>query len=163
MRVKRTLILLSSLLLFVSGYANALYRPNFHDKNVTQVGLYTSISNRPTIAQRDPLLAISEFRFNSRVKTVGEAINQVLQDTGYSLVPITQLPHIVQEVLKKPLPVTQRELGPITVSEALKVLIGDDVFYMRIDHLNRLVTFKLKHHSHRHKTKSHILGGKRHE
>ena len=135
---------------------------NVYATNQIQVNQFTSVSTKPTLAQREPLLAISEFKFSPKIKTVGQAIHQVLEDTGYSLVSVSKLSSIVQEVLKKPLPVTQRELGPITVSEALKVLIGDDVFYMRIDHLNRLVTFKLKHHSNRHKKKLDILGGNRH-
>lgn len=113
-----------------------------HD--VTQVGRYSTIKNKATAPQQDPLLAISQFKFNSRVKTVGQAIEQVLRDTGYALVPSKQLPHSVRAIQSKPLPITQRELGPISVGNALRILMGDEVFTLVVDPVHRLVTFKLK-------------------
>ena len=113
-----------------------------HD--VSQVGRYSSIANIVTSSQENPLLAISQFKFSARVKTVGQALWQVLQDTGYSLVLENQLPTSAREVLSKPLPVTQRELGPISVGNALRTLMGDQVFTLIVDPVHRLVTFKLK-------------------
>ena len=113
-------------------------------QNVTQVGRYSSITNIATSSQENPLLAISQFKFGARVKTVGQALWQVLQDTGYSLVPEHQLSISEREVLSKPLPVTQRELGPISVSNALRTLMGNKVFTLMVDPVHRLVTFKLK-------------------
>lgn len=117
-------------------------KPTRH--NVTPVGRYSSISNAATTAQKNPLLAISQFKFGTRVKTVGQALWQVLLDTGYALVPEKQLPRSVRDVLTKPLPVTQRELGPISISNALRTLMDDRVFTLVVDPVHRLVTFTLK-------------------
>jgi len=120
--------------------------------NLTPVGRYSSISNVATRAQQNPLLAIAQFKFSARVKTVGQALLQVLQDTGYSLVPEKQLPRSVRKVLAKPLPVTQRELGPISMKDALSTLMDSQVFRLMVDPVNRRVTFRLKHRF------SHIRG-----
>lgn len=113
-------------------------------KNITQVGRFETISNSATFAQKDPLSAIAQYKFGTRVKTVGQALWQVLQDTGYSLAPMNQLPTAAREVLTKPLPVTQRELGPISVRNALRTLMGDNVFSLVVNPVQRRVTFTLK-------------------
>lgn len=113
-----------------------------HD--VTQVGRYSTIKNKASASQQDPLLAISQFKFNSHVKTVGQAIEQVLRDTGYALVPSKRLPLSARQIQSKPLPITQRELGPISVGNALRTLMGDQVFTLVVDPVHRLVTFKLQ-------------------
>lgn len=145
----KTLFLSLIILCTLTGCATDLL--NKQDNNtdyigndLTQVGRYSSIENTPTISQKNPLLAISQFKFNARIKTVGQALTQVLQDTGYSLVYENQLPVSVRDVLLKALPITQRELGPISVSDALRVLIGDQVFNLVVDPVHRLITFKLK-------------------
>lgn len=152
-------LLLIAVILSVTGCATAFFKPQEVEvkpvkpapqittaarQNVTQVGRYSSISNVATPAQENPLLALSQFKFGARVKTVGQALWQVLLDTGYSLVPKKQLPESAREVLAKPLPVTQRELGPISIGNALRTLMGDQVFTLVVDPVHRLVTFKLK-------------------
>lgn len=113
-------------------------------EDATQVGRYSTIQNSATASQQDPLLAIAQFKFNASVKTVGQAVAQVLRDTGYALVPSNQLPSVVRELLSKPLPVTQRELGPISIGNALRTLMGEQVFTLVVDPVHRLVAFKLK-------------------
>ena len=108
-----------------------------------QVARYSSIDALPTDIQVYPLSAISSFKFTPYVRTVGQAITQVLQGSGYALAPESDLPLDAVQVLAKPLPVTQRELGPITVQEAVQVLIGKDVFTVMVDQLHRTVSFQL--------------------
>ena len=160
MKQRYTLLPIIATLLSLTGCSTAFFKsqqpvePNIvvpatpvvkpERQNATQVGRYSSITNVATSSQENPLLAISQFKFGARVKTVGQALWQVLQDTGYSLVPENQLPASAREVLSKPLPVTQRELGPISLGNALRTLMGDQVFTLVVDPVHRLVTFKLK-------------------
>lgn len=157
MTLRYTLLPTIVAILSLTGCSRAVFRPQavnpvnlvpapitFVRQNVTQVGRYSSIANVATISQENPLFAISQFKFGFRVKTVGQAVWQVLLDTGYSLAPEKQLPASAREVLSKPLPVTQRELGPISVANALQTLIGHQVFTLVMDPVHRLVTFKLK-------------------
>ncbi len=160
MKTHHMLLPIAFVLLSLTGCSTALFKPQqpvepnivapatpvvkAERQNVTQVDRYSSIANVATSSQENPLLAISQFKFGARVKTVGQAIWQVLQDTGYSLVPKNQLPTSARGILAKSLPVTQRELGPISVGNALRILMGDQVFTLVIDPVHRLVTFKLK-------------------
>ncbi len=112
--------------------------------DISQVGLYSSVANTATPAQQDPLMAISEFNFGPHVRTVREAVEQVLQDTGYVLAEDYELEYQVKEVLRKPLPITQRQLGPISVINALKTLMDQRVFNLNINPIDRSVSFKLK-------------------
>jgi len=160
MRRRYTLLPVVITLLSITGCSTAFFKPQQtmepntvmpatlvakpERQNATQVGRYSSIANVATSSQENPLLAISQFKFGARVKTVGQALWQVLQDTGYSLVAENRLPVSAREVLLKPLPVTQRELGPISVGNALRTLMGDQVFTLVVDPVHRLVTFKLK-------------------
>lgn len=110
----------------------------------SQIGRYVTASNSPTSAQINPLLAVAQYKFSSSVTTVGAAIDQVLATTGYKLVPQKQLTKAAQETLVKPLPITVRNLGPISVKGALEVLMGKEVFNLVVDPLHRLISFKVK-------------------
>lgn len=105
------------------------------------VDRFSSVSLAPTQAERDPLAAVAQFKFGTQVKTVGQAINQVLQDTGFQLVPRQALSKTIRLVLQKLLPITQRELGPFTVRTALQTLIGPRVFDTKVNWVTRQVSF----------------------
>lgn len=107
-------------------------------------GRYSSTSVGPTIAQRNPLMAIGQWQFAPAVHTVGKAITQVLMNTGYTLVPPAQQSVAVKDTLTKPLPLPDRKLGPMRVQTALRVLMGMSVFQLIVDPLHRLVNFKVK-------------------
>mgnify|MGYP001607379907 CR=1 FL=1 len=114
------------------------------DDGTTRVGRYSTVNNQATIAQINPLLAIAQFKFQPPVQTIGDAIKQVLQNTSYALVPDKQLPQIAQETLKKQLPITVRTLGPLSIKEAVLVLMGKEVFDLVVDPAHRLINFKIK-------------------
>ncbi len=110
--------------------------------NASQIGRYVTVNNDATRAQVNPLLAVSTFTFNPSVATVGEAVNQVLENTGYQLAP--KLSISVKQTLAKPLPITNRHLGPLSIQSTLEVLMGEEVFTLQRDPLHRLVNFKVK-------------------
>ena len=110
--------------------------------DVTQIGRYVTVDNGPTKSQINPLLAISIYRFSPSIYTVGQAVKQVLSTTGYRLV--TKPSKILSETLSKPLPITDRKLGPMKIQSALNVLVGSEVYDLVRDPLHRLVDFKIK-------------------
>ena len=114
-------------------------------QSVTQIGRYTTVVNTPTQAQLNPLLAVSQFKFNDHIKTVGDAVTLVLENSGYQLAPKEKLSNEVIMTLMKPLPITERNLGPLTIQDCLLVLMGQSVFNLTSDPLQREVNFKLKH------------------
>lgn len=109
----------------------------------SQVGRYITASNIAKPDQINPLLTVATFKFAPDVQTVGQALNQVLQYSGYALVSGQEQSPEVQQTLSKPLPYSLRELGPIQIKDALGLLMGQDVFILVIDPLHRLVNFDL--------------------
>ena len=126
------LALLSSVSFMPTAHAN------------TQIGRYSTVANKPTAAQVNPLLAVAQYKFSSQVETIGDAVKVVLQNTSYQLAPQADLPVSVTATLKKPLPITVRTLGPMPIKDALVVLLGKDVFNLVVDPLHRLVNFEVK-------------------
>jgi conjugative transfer region protein (TIGR03748 family) len=108
----------------------------------SQVGRYATVKNEPSVSQINPLLAVSIFKFPPSVHTVGDAVSQVLSPTGYRL--SDSLSDSVKQTLLKPLPVTNRKLGPVSIQTALEVLMGAEVYELERDPLHRLVNFQLK-------------------
>jgi conjugative transfer region protein (TIGR03748 family) len=113
-------------------------------ENLTQIDRYSTVENKPTLAQINPLFAIAEFHFPASIKTVGEAIQMVLDNTGYELAVADHLSVWVKEVTAKPLPITNRQLGPLTIKDMLTVLMGNDVFNLLVDPLHRKINFEMK-------------------
>lgn len=111
--------------------------------NVTPIGRYSTVVNKPKLSQVDLLSQPVQVRFAQSIQTVGDAVEYLLRFSGYSLIPEYQRSIPVKITLDKPLPVVDRELGPITLKEGLITLIGP-AFYLIQDPVNRVVSFKLK-------------------
>ena len=122
------------------NYFTDVNTPSFTTNS--QISRYVTVKDAPTSAEINPLLAVSTFIFQTSVVTVGDAVNQVLLTSGYQLAP--NLSHDVIQTLRQPLPITDRELGPMPVQSALMVLMGESVYELQEDNLHRLINFKLK-------------------
>ena len=109
---------------------------------LVQTGRYTAVEAMPTEAQRDPLRSITTFEFPADIKTVGEAVQQVLAGAGYAMTDVLYWDFEVFALLEYPLPDAQRTLGPLTVLDTLKVLVGPS-FVVVIDPVHRKVAFEL--------------------
>ncbi|STX81560.1 integrating conjugative element protein PilL, PFGI-1 class [Legionella busanensis] len=112
-------------------------------QDVTPIGRYTTVNNKPLAAQVNPLLAIQQVHFNTEIHTVGEALHQWLSLSGYDLAPEQEQSLALKAVLQKPLPQIDRDLGPLTIQEGLEVLVGKGIFKVVVDPLNRSVGFTL--------------------
>lgn len=120
----------------LSCYANAV--------NTLQISRYSTVAVTPSDAQINPLETIVEIHFPQKTKTINQAITLLLNNTGFSLAPFKKLSPEMITTLKKPLPIVDRNLGPITIHQALEVLMGTDVFQLDVDALNREINFKLQ-------------------
>ena len=105
-----------------------------------QVGRYSMWTLMPTKAQAEPLAAMVAVRFPKPVQTVGDAVQHLLDDSGYRLAgtPGSAL-HIL---LAQPLPAVHRTLGPLRLDQALQALAGP-VFRLVQDPLHRRIAFEL--------------------
>jgi conjugative transfer region protein (TIGR03748 family) len=113
------------------------------NENDTQVGRYVTVSNKPKSYQVDLLTQTIQVRSTSNIQTVGDEINYLLKLSGYSLVPEIQRNVALKIILRKPLPVVDRELGPVSLKDGLMVLVGP-AFELERDPINRTIDFKLK-------------------
>jgi len=110
---------------------------------VTEVSRYTTVKNQASRAQVNPLLMTIQTRFPQSVQTVGDAMNYVLRYSGFSLVDKEQMDAGVVQMLKQPLPIVDRQLGPMTLQDALETLAGKHVFKLTQDPLHRKLSFEL--------------------
>lgn len=109
----------------------------------TVTGQFLTTENSPVTAQQDLLKQTFQVRFPIQVITVGDAVEYLLQTTGYSLVKNKQQYPFAFEMLNAPLPNVDRSFGPLTIEEGLQTLAGDH-FQLIIDPVNRLIAFRLK-------------------
>ncbi|MXY14125.1 MAG: pili assembly chaperone [Proteobacteria bacterium] len=105
-----------------------------------QVGRYSLWQVAPTEVQAEPLAAMVAVKFPKPVQTVGDAVQHLLDDSGYRLAGTPgSTSHIL---LAQPLPAVHRVLGPLRLDQALQVLAGP-VFKLVQDPLHRRIAFEL--------------------
>ena len=107
-----------------------------------QVGRYSTLPAMPTAAQVDLLATIIIVTFPARIQTVGEAVNYVLQRSGYRLAPLLARAPEAEGLLALKLPAVHRNLGPVTLRQALETLAGKP-FHLVRDPVRRLISFEL--------------------
>jgi type IV pili sensor histidine kinase/response regulator len=109
---------------------------------VVRYDRYTLVSTRPDDAQRDPLNQIVDITMPAQlVKTVGEGFRYLLLESGYSLCSATT--SAFSELLSRPLPAVQRDIGPVRLSEALQIVAGP-AWRLKVDDVNREICFELR-------------------
>ena len=109
--------------------------------NDLQVGRYSLISATPTEAQAALLAATITVRFPERIQTVGEAVPYLLQRSGYRLATTESIGPDTAALFALPLPAVHRNLGPMTLRDALEILAGS-AFHLVQDPVHRLITFE---------------------
>jgi type IV pili sensor histidine kinase/response regulator len=109
--------------------------------NELQVGRYSLMTATPTEAQAELLAATITVRFPKRIQTVGEAVPYLLQRSGYRLATAESTGPDTDALFALPLPAVHRNLGPMTLRDALEILAGP-AFYLVEDPVHRLITFE---------------------
>jgi conjugative transfer region protein (TIGR03748 family) len=111
-------------------------------QSTTMIGRYLNVTNQPLPQQESLLDQTFEVRFPVSVKTVGDGMNYLLRFSGYSLVSENALISPAQQLMKLPLPQSERTLGPLTLRDGLLTLAGKP-FGLLIDPVHRLIAFRL--------------------
>jgi len=133
--MKYTVVLMA--LISQIAYGNSQFDSGY------QVGRYSFANTEPTRAQRDLLAVIIELRFPTSLRTVGDALNTLLLNSGYRLADLDSSDPLLPVLLNSTLPAVQRKLGPISLRSALTVLAGP-TWRLVVDPVHRLVSFDLK-------------------
>jgi len=113
-----------------------------HSQVLVQTGRYTAVYAVPTDAQRDPLQAIVTVSFPAEVETIGQAIDYLLVDTGYAIADALYWDVEVFDLVRHSLPAIQRELGPLTILDAVRTIVGP-AFSVSIDPVDRRVNVEI--------------------
>ena len=106
-----------------------------------QVGRYATVRAVPTLAQVNLLSAPVRVQFPESVVTVGQAVEYLLQSSGYRLAPEAVAEPFRAVLLVLPLPEPHRTLGPMPLQIALETLAGP-AYRLVEDPVHRLVTFE---------------------
>ena len=114
----------------------------FAYENATQIGRYVTASNKPKLSQVNLLSQDVEVRFPQNVQTIGTAMNYLLHFSGYSLVATSRINSAFKNTLNKPLPIVDRQFGPMSLKNGLATLAGP-AFNLIDDPINREVNFSL--------------------
>jgi conjugative transfer region protein (TIGR03748 family) len=109
--------------------------------NEIQAGRYTTLSATPTKAQADLLATTVMIQFPERILTIGEAVRHLLQRSGYRLASPEASGSDIDSLFALPLPAVHRNLGPMTLQDALETLAGPE-FHLVQDTVHRLITFE---------------------
>ena len=94
------------------------------------------------LAQSDPLQAVVEISFSPSVDTVGSAIDNLLLDSGFQMAQLSASDPKLPILLRQPLPLVHRSIGPTKLITALEFLAGSP-WILVIDPVNRLVSYEL--------------------
>lgn len=111
--------------------------------NITQVGRYASVKNQALRAQINPLKTVQQVHFPTTIHTIGQAVEHWLAYSGFHLVAKEKQSPSLQVVLKQPLPQVDRNFGPLTISDGLTILVGQQIFTLKHNDLLREVNFTL--------------------
>jgi len=113
------------------------------DRATISAGRYSLISTKATPSQSDLFAVIIKTDFPLTVTTVGAAIQNLLLNSGYRLAKASHTDPYMHVLMDAQLPEVQRDLGPISLRNALTVLAGKP-WRLVVDPVHRLVSFDLK-------------------
>jgi conjugative transfer region protein (TIGR03748 family) len=121
---------------------NSLTNPAPYTKpTIIQTGRYSAISANPTPEQRQLLNVIIAVAIPNDFQTVGQAVHYLLKRSGYQLVGPEQLPQEAVQLFTRPIPEIHRQLGPMTLRDALNVLTTP-AFVLVEDPVQRLISYQ---------------------
>ena len=112
-------------------------------QDAVQVGRYLTVAPIPTAEQLEPLSVIVNVRFPRSVHTVGGALQHLLPPSGYQLADTRHADPQLAVLTTRPLPEVHRQIGPMTLQEALSTLSGEG-WQLEVDPVYRLVSFRLQ-------------------
>lgn len=112
------------------------------DETVIQVGRYSSAKATATHYQKDLLSVVIQTIIPAHVDTVEGAMTFLLMRSGYELAEPKRQGDYVPQLLSKKLPYAHRKIGPITLKDALLLIVGN-AYWMKVDPVHRLIAFEI--------------------
>ncbi|MBX9706087.1 MAG: hypothetical protein K5Q00_07500 [Gammaproteobacteria bacterium] len=107
------------------------------------VSRYLAVDVKPQQSQTRLLQQQLQIKFPQDILTLKQAVEYVLQFSGYRLAESSHMSKATQTMLAQALPEVDSTFEPMTLEQALTTLAGES-FYVLLDPVNRLVSFVLK-------------------
>lgn len=130
------------IMVLFSALATSSFGQTIHSPQSVSFNRYTNVKIGSSPDQLNPLSAVVAIEFNEQIKTVGQAVNQILADCGFRLGNEKRAPE-QDYLMSLPLPKVHKVLGPVAVTDALKIL-GGEGYTVDINPISRTVIYKLK-------------------
>jgi len=111
------------------------------DETRIQVGRYAYVNAAATPDQKDLLRVVIQTSIPNDITTIGDAVDFLLMRSGFAMADKEKQGAYVSQLLAKPLPYAHRNLGPITLKDALLLLVGN-AYWMKADPVHRLIAFE---------------------
>lgn len=137
--IMRYLLLIALTLSVSTGWAG-------QDPVAIKTDRYTLAVMEPTHSSVNPLQTAVTAAFTTNIITIGEAVDELLDGTGYRVRRNADQTHqgiyLDSILLNQPLPAAHRELGPLPLIEVLQVIAGSS-WTVKGSDLSRTVMFSL--------------------
>lgn len=140
-KVLRHSALAGLLCLILLGSATTSFASN------ASISRYLAVAVKPQNEQQDLLQQQIQIKFPQNVLTIKQAIQFILQFSGYRLADNQAMDKPALEMLSQPLPEVDRTFGPMTLIQGLTTLSGK-TFYLLVDPVHRLMAFKVRTNYH---------------
>lgn len=111
--------------------------------NGERVARYTVVLPHADSVETDPFKSIVKLVFPKSVVNVEDAVHYLVRRTGYRLAKLNVSDPMLPVLLKQTIPEVHREIGPISVEEALRTIAGEP-WELISDPVNRLISYELK-------------------
>lgn len=113
--------------------------------NEMSIGRYLAVEIKPQNEQQHLLEQHIQIKFPQNILTIKQAVQFILQFSGYRLADDRAMNKSALAMLSQPLPEVDRSFGPMTLAQSLTTLSGD-TFYLLADPVHRLIAYKIKMH-----------------
>ena len=111
--------------------------------DLIQINRYQRLNISHQVQEKDLLSAVVEIKFPASIKTIGKAINTVLETSGYKLDVHSKDLSNQHILLELPLPDSYRDLSPRSLRNLLGLLAGE-AYTLRVNPVHREIGFVLK-------------------
>ncbi len=133
----------TSPLLYIALPALLALCTNASAEEYVRTDRYTLATIDPRGDQAAPLTAVVTMTFGSHIQTVGQAIDEILQGSGYRWIVQAGATEDSDMLLNElPLPAVVRAIGPIRLQDALDTIAGES-WGLVVNHTNRTLWFEL--------------------
>lgn len=134
----RKIVLTTILIGFGAPYMQSTHADENPSEEV-RVGRYSYIAPIATAEQSNPLNVVISLKLPQQIENVGTAIEFLLQRSGYRLEKNVNK-EATAMLYDLDIPAVHRDLGPITLENALQTLTGPE-WDLKINKLTRKITF----------------------